>query len=160
MLIRLSVAGVPSTLNVHYNSVNLCWYFTVLFMKIKLFYEISPFMLQKSLVMVIILLYLVFRLFLEAAELREHLKLKLDATFFDTLKQSCHGQGKISGKWIFFQVREKSGNFVDGQGNIERTLKVGEKSGNWKINGYGSLSLGNLLILFKRGKDLLSHEVV
>ena len=26
----------------------------------------------------------------------------------------CHGRGKISGKWNFFQVREKSGNFVDG----------------------------------------------
>ena len=31
---------------------------------------------------------------------------------------------------IFFQVREKSGNFVDGQGNSERTWKVREKSGN------------------------------
>ena len=29
-----------------------------------------------------------------------------------------------------FQVREKSGNFVDGQGNLERTWKVREKSGN------------------------------
>ena len=26
---------------------------------------------------------------------------------------------------------------MDGQGNLERTLKVMEKSGNWKINGYG-----------------------
>ena len=70
----------------------------MLFMKIKLFYEISPFMVQKSLVMVIILLYLVFRLFLEAAELREHLKVKSGSNFFDTLKQGCHGQRKISGK--------------------------------------------------------------
>ena len=31
---------------------------------------------------------------------------------------------------------EKSGNFVDGQGNLERTWKVREKSGNWK-KGYG-----------------------
>ena len=38
---------------------------------------------------------------------------------------------------IFFQVRENSGNFVDGQGNLERTWKVREKSGNLKINGYG-----------------------
>ena len=44
----------------------------------------------------------------------------------------CHGQGKISGKQNFFQVREKSGNFVDGQGNLERTWKVREKSGNFE----------------------------
>ena len=37
----------------------------------------------------------------------------------------------------FFQVREKPGNLVDGQGNLERTWKVREKSGNLKINGYG-----------------------
>ena len=29
---------------------------------------------------------------------------------------------------IFFQVMEKSGNFVDSQGNLERTWKVREKS--------------------------------
>ena len=29
----------------------------------------------------------------------------------------------------FFQVREKTGNLVDGQGNLERTGKVREKSG-------------------------------
>ena len=49
---------------------------------------------------------------------------------------------------------------MDGQGNLERTWKVREKSGNWKINGFGSLSSGNLFILFKRGKDVLSQEIV
>ena len=44
----------------------------------------------------------------------------------------------MSGKLQFFQVREKSGNFVDGQGNLESTWKVRKKSGNLKINGYGS----------------------
>ena len=39
----------------------------------------------------------------------------------------------------FFQVRKKSGNFVDGQGNLERTWKDREKSGNLKITSYGSL---------------------
>ena len=29
----------------------------------------------------------------------------------------CHGQGNIW-KMIFFQVKEKSGNFVDGKGNL------------------------------------------
>ena len=42
---------------------------------------------------------------------------------------------------------------MDGQGNFERTWKVREKSGNWKINGYGRQSSENLLILFKRGKQ-------
>ena len=34
------------------------------------------------------------------------------------------------------------------------------KSGNLKINGYSRLSSGNLFILFKRGKDVLSRETV
>ena len=50
---------------------------------------------------------------------------------FDCCKQGCHGQGKISGKGNFFQVKEKSGNFVDGQGNLERTWKVGEFENKW-----------------------------
>ena len=68
--------------------------------------------------------------------------------------------GKNIWKMNFFQVREKSGNFVDGQGNLERTWKVREKSGNLKINGYGRQTSENLFILFKRGKDVLSHEIV
>ena len=39
---------------------------------------------------------------------------------------------------------------MDGQGNVERTWKVREKSGNSKINDYGRQSSGNLFILFKR----------
>ena len=60
---------------------------------------------------------------------------------------------------IFFHVREKSGNFVDGQGNLEGTWKVWEKSGNLKINGCGRLSSENLFILFKRGKDVQSKSI-
>ena len=52
--------------------------------------------------------------------------------------------GKNIWKMNFFQAREKSGNFVDGQGNLERTWKVREKSGNLKINGCGRQSLENL----------------
>ena len=55
---------------------------------------------------------------------------------------------------------KKSGNFVDGQGNLERTWKVREKSGNLKINGYGRQSPENLFILFKKGKDVLSYVIV
>ena len=47
---------------------------------------------------------------------------------------------------------------MHGHGNLERTWKVGEKSGNLKINGRQSSE--NLFILFKRGKEVLSHEIV
>ena len=49
---------------------------------------------------------------------------------------------------------------MDGQGNVERTWKVREKSGNLKINGYGRQTSENLFILVKEGKDVLSHEKV
>ena len=49
---------------------------------------------------------------------------------------------------------------MDGQGNLERTWKVSEKSGNLKINVYGRQNSENLFILFKRGKDTLSQEIV
>ena len=41
-------------------------------------------------------------------------------------------QGKSSGKLKMFQVREKSGNFIFSQGNLEKMKKVMEKSGNFK----------------------------
>ena len=47
-----------------------------------------------------------------------------------------------------------SGKFVDGQGNLEMTRKVREKSGNLKMNGCGRQSSENLFILFERGKDI------
>ena len=49
---------------------------------------------------------------------------------------------------------------MNGQGNLERTWKVREMSGNLKINGCGRQTSENLCILFKRGKDVLSHEIV
>ena len=45
---------------------------------------------------------------------------------------------------------------MDGQGNLERTWKVRE-FGN---KCYGRQTSENLFILFKRGKDVLSHEIV
>ena len=74
--------------------------------------------------------------------------------------KGCHGQGIISKNEKIFHVREKSGNFVDGQGNLERIWKVREKSVNLKINGNGRQSSENLFILFKWGGDELSHEIV
>ena len=44
---------------------------------------------------------------------------------------------------------------MDGQGNLERTWKVREKSWNLKINGYGTSTSENLFILFKRAKDYI-----
>ena len=49
---------------------------------------------------------------------------------------------------------------MHGQGNLVRTWKVREKSGNLKINNYGRQSSGNLFTQFKRGKDVLSNEIV
>ena len=51
---------------------------------------------------------------------------------------------------------------MDGKGNLERTWKVREKSGNLEINSYGKQTSENLFSLFKRGKDVpvLSHEIV
>ena len=46
---------------------------------------------------------------------------------------------------------------MDGQGNLKRTLKVREKSGNLKINGYGRQSSEKIFILSKRENDVLSH---
>ena len=51
---------------------------------------------------------------------------------------------------------------VAGHGNLERTWKVREKSGNLKINGYGKQTPENLFVLFNRGKAVLvlSFEIV
>ena len=49
---------------------------------------------------------------------------------------------------------------MDGQGNLERTCKFREKSGNLKINGYGRQSSENFFILSERGKGLLLREIV
>ena len=49
---------------------------------------------------------------------------------------------------------------MDGQGNIERTWKVREKSGNLEINGYVRQTSETLFSLFKRRKSVLFHEIV
>ena len=49
---------------------------------------------------------------------------------------------------------------MDSQGNLERTWKVREKSGNLEINGYERQTSESLSSLFKRGKSVLSHEIV
>ena len=49
---------------------------------------------------------------------------------------------------------------MGGQRNLERAWKVREKSGNLKFDDFDWQSLENLFVLFKRGKDVLSHEIV
>ena len=46
---------------------------------------------------------------------------------------------------------------MDGQGSLERTWNIREKSGNlkWLLQ-----SSKELYILFKRGQDVLSHKIV
>ena len=72
---------------------------------------------------------------------------RADVTRVATVREKYPENGKI---------RE----FCGWQGNSERTWKVREKSGNWKINGYGRQSSENLFILFKKTKDVHSHEIV
>ena len=63
--------------------------------------------------------------------------------------------GKNIWKMKFFPGQGKSGNFVEGQGNLELTRKVMEKSGNLKINGYGRQSSENSV---QEGKGFTSSK--
>ena len=72
---------------------------------------------------------------------------------------------KIREKYLENEIFSRSGKsqgILWRQGNLERTWKVREKSGNLKINGYDRQSSENLFILFKRGKYMYvhSHEIV
>ena len=61
---------------------------------------------------------------------------------------------------FFFQVRDKSGNFVNGQGNLKRTWKVREKSGNLKINGCITGSFQKIYLFCSRGERMLFEVVL
>ena len=67
-------------------------------------------------------------------------------------KTNCYRVVTVREKYLENQIffREKSGNFVNGQRNLERTLKVREESGNLKWLCQADLE--NLFILFKNGK--------
>ena len=74
-----------------------------------------------------------------------------------------HRVATVREKYLENEIFSRSGKsrgIFGWSGNLERTWKVREKSGNLKINGYGRQTSENLLILFKRGKDDLSHEIV
>ena len=60
--------------------------------------------------------------------------------------------GKNVWKMKFFPGQGIARNFVDVQGNLERTWKVGEKSGNLKINSYGSRQ--KIYLFFSKGERM------
>ena len=67
----------------------------------------------------------------------------------------------------FFPGQGKVGEFCGWSGKFSKDLesqgKVREFENKWlwqEINGYGRQTSENLFILFKRGKDVLSHETV
>ena len=85
----------------------------------------------------------------------------------ETISNLCHfglvvyiaglpQSGKISGKRNFFQVREKSGNFMDGQGNLEKTWKVREFENKW----IWQADFRKFIYTVQEGKDILFHEIV
>ena len=45
------------------------------------------------------------------------------SAILSTYIQGCHSQGKSSGKWKIFQVREKSGKYIFSQGNLKKNEK-------------------------------------
>ena len=55
--------------------------------------------------------------------------------------------GKNNWKMKFFLVQRKVREFCGWPGNLERSWKVREKSGNLKINGYDRQSSENLFCL-------------
>ena len=61
--------------------------------------------------------------------------------------------GKDVCKMKLFPGQGKSGNFVDGQGNLERPWKVREKSGNLKINGCGKQTSEGVHLFFFKCKN-------
>ena len=69
--------------------------------------------------------------------------------------------GKISGKMNFFPGQGKVWEFCEWPGKFSKDL---ESRGNdrefEKKTGYGRKSSENLFILFKRGKDVHSHQII
>ena len=62
--------------------------------------------------------------------------------------------GKNIWKMKFFPDLGKVREFCGWPGNFRKDLEIRKKSGNCRQ------SSENLFILFKRGKDVLSHEIV
>ena len=61
-------------------------------------------------------------------------------------------------KYLENEIFSRSGNFVDGLGNLERIWKVREKSGKLKMNCDGRHR--KFIYSVQEGKGLHSHEIV
>ena len=61
--------------------------------------------------------------------------------------QGSHGQGKVREKSKKFKVREKSGNFIFGQGNLKFWQKSGKSQGilESKVRPYFSVMIITIL---------------
>ena len=73
--------------------------------------------------------------------------------------QGCQGQGENIWKTKFIPGQGKVREFCGWPGKFRKDLENQEKVREFSINGYVRLSSENLFILFKRGKDVLSHEI-
>ena len=68
--------------------------------------------------------------------------------------------GKKIRKMKFFPGQEKVWEFCGWPGKFRKDLESQGKVREFEINTYGRQSSEHLFILFKRGKDVLSHEIV
>ena len=69
------------------------------------------------------------------------------------------GVATVRQKYLEHEFFSRSGKSQGTLWMAREILKELGKSGNSKINGFGRQSSENLFILFKRGKDVLSHEI-
>ena len=76
------------------------------------------------------------------------------------LRAGLPRSGKNVWKMKFFPDQRKVREFCGWPGKFRKDLESQGKSGNLEINSYGRQSPENLFILFKRGIDVLSHEIV
>ena len=63
-------------------------------------------------------------------------------------------------KMEVFSGQGKVREFCRWPGKFRKDLESQRKVREFEINGYGRQSSENLFILFKRGKHVLSHEIV
>ena len=77
-------------------------------------------------------------------------------TIFPGLPRSGNNIWKMK----YFPGQGKVREFCGWSGKFRKDFESQGNSGNLKINGYGRQSSEKLFILFKREKDVLSHEIV
>ena len=63
-------------------------------------------------------------------------------------------------KYLDNEIFSRSGNFVDGQGNLERTWKVREKSREFEIKWLWQAVFRKFIYSVQEVKGCTSHEIV